>query len=264
MNASSINNEEDSEHKEENTYFQFFVPMMLSMSLNQPLRFWEMRYIQEKENFLLSTTLEQQLDSLFIWFGQESLEISLKVIKQLPLEIHSSILDLGCGNGHFCEMIYAAGYQSIIGSDFSATAINLAQQVRILYKKEDDSDTAISYVEDDILNTTFNDNFFHLVYDKGTFDSISMVGQQFTDVQEKVNLEHKYAAQVNRILKPGNFFLLLSCSKNKSEQKKLFEEFGFELLQDMSDLFINMGFEWTMLLWCKKKQSKPVSTYGLE
>ena len=68
----------------------------------------------------------------------------------------------------------------IFGSDFSPSAIELSNLVHKSspYKNTNGS---IQYLVDDILNSSFQDSFFDCIYDKGTFDSLSLVGSQFLE-----------------------------------------------------------------------------------
>eukprot|EP01114_Cavostelium_apophysatum_P007663 TRINITY_DN19804_c0_g1_i1.p1 TRINITY_DN19804_c0_g1~~TRINITY_DN19804_c0_g1_i1.p1 ORF type:complete len:268 (-),score=39.84 TRINITY_DN19804_c0_g1_i1:13-816(-) len=227
-----------------NPYLDFFVPMMLTMSFDQPKRFWEMRYSEEKDKFM-NTSIQQQLDALFVWFGEEGIAASLELFSKLPIDkAESHVLDVGCGNGHFCEMLSLAGFEKVTGTDFCESAIELCSQVHNYYKSQDGASVVrnITYLQDDILDSKLEDAHFDVVYDKGTLDSIAMVGRQLLDddseADEKPNLIDQYAAQVMRILKPGKFLIVLSCNHEKEELEDILAgRHGFILLKDLSDLF---------------------------
>lgn len=158
-------NEEAEEVPADNPMLNFFVPLMLSMTLNNPKSYWNMTYTQQVGLIGLITshhignssnqmdTFQQLLkdrdpageepilDSLFVWYGNECVAVSLMLIKQLigiselvnhlPSSLsnitkgnQSSILDLGTGtchllmlstdrtgNGHFCEALSTIGFE---------------------------------------------------------------------------------------------------------------------------------------------------------
>jgi hypothetical protein len=52
---------DESAKKKVDSYLEFFLPMVLSMSFNQPKRFWEMNYSQQMERLYSATSVESQL-----------------------------------------------------------------------------------------------------------------------------------------------------------------------------------------------------------
>ncbi len=83
----------------------------------------------------------------------------------------------------------------VYGIDFSDAAIRLATQIMKLYKQqqnpESSNDSDIMYSVQDALNTTFDDDFFDLIYDKGTFDSIACVSKNFVKSKDFVDPEEQ-------------------------------------------------------------------------
>jgi hypothetical protein len=165
---------------------------------------------------------------------------------------------------------------SVYGSDFSNTAITLAKQVRTYHAsqssksnnnttsetKEVNEQSEINYVLDDILKSKFEDSFFDCVYDKGTFDSIAMVGRQFVDnVEEEDDMdedyEHRYALEVQRILKQDGYFIIISCNHSEEELLTLFvEDTGFSLLWNLTECFTDLR----VFVFQKKRNSHSTLT----
>ncbi|PRP74661.1 hypothetical protein PROFUN_03583 [Planoprotostelium fungivorum] len=244
-------NEEAEEVPADNPMLNFFVPLMLSMTLNNPKSYWNMTYTQQMDTFqqLLKDRdpagEEPILDSLFVWYGNECVAVSLMLIKQLiGISNQSSILDLGTGNGHFCEALSTIGFEKITGSDFSESAIELAKSIQ---QSHAESMHHISYIEDDILQSSFSDDRFEVIYDKGTLDSIAMVSSNL--VPDEIPEEkgeppavETYREEVIRILKPGGYLIVVSCNHTKDELLDLFvkQTGGAMMMQHEVDVFTDL------------------------
>lgn len=106
---------------------------------------------------------------------------------------------------------------------------------------------------DDILRSSFEDNQFDCVYDKGTFDSITLVSDKFRDEDQAQPQEpdpvHCFITQVHRILKPNKYLVLISCNHSEEELVDLFANtHGFSLFQNLTEYFSDLR----MFIWQKK------------
>ncbi|KAL6080637.1 Protein-lysine N-methyltransferase efm4 [Balamuthia mandrillaris] len=139
----------------------------------------------------------------------------------------------------------------------------------------------IHYLLEDVLNCSLPDATFDLIYDKGTLDSLGMVSrvivperpeeeeaaQQNADTSSENQEEsgvgapelsdtERYCEEVNRLLKPGGWFIIISCNHDVEELLSLFTIRGtneeeeteqrsccaFELEKDLSDMFTDLVF----------------------
>jgi ubiquinone/menaquinone biosynthesis C-methylase UbiE len=89
------------------------------------------------------------------------------------------ILDLGTGPATQAIQLYKRGLQ-VIGSDVSEAAINRAREVYDYDK--------ISFIVDDILNSTIKDKSFDYVFDRGCFHVLP------------IRKRPVYIREINRIL----------------------------------------------------------------
>jgi len=148
----------------------------------------------------------------------------------------------------------------VYGIDFSPTAISLAKQVRAVYRDKEKAGASsepllpdISYSVQDILRgTSFTDCMFDLVFDKGTFDSIAMVTKDFAGKGEPQDVSdvQRYCEELKRILKPGKYFMIISCNHDQDELLRVFGEAsgveakctacGFKLVKDLTELFCDL------------------------
>jgi hypothetical protein len=57
--------------------------------------------------------------------------------------------------------------------------VSLASLAHSIFRQQGTGEDPITFVEDDILESKFGAEFFDLIYDKGTFDSIGTIRQLF-------------------------------------------------------------------------------------
>lgn len=289
--------------------YDTFMPLLISMTFNSPLQFWELNYMQQQNQFDAAAEEQDKVSSLAVWFGYEPILVALHEIKQVTPNMDAAILDLGCGNGHVCELLLALGFTNVHGLDYSDAAIRLARSVRRMYREQrenqrrqgggggDDDDTGIvrtggiDYVVGDALATGIEGGSFDVIYDKGTFDSIACVSKKFVksrpslmppheeesdedeqilrrrttedtenasgnEEEEKANDDEeddeddriKYCREVNRLLKPGAYFVITSQCHDEDELLRFFtrepegEPAGcdLELVKNLTDAFADL------------------------
>ena len=109
-------------------------------------------------------------------------------------------LDLGTGPGTQAIQLDKLGFDAT-GSDISKSAIEKAQQLS----------SNVSFVVDDILNSSFLDNTFDYILDRGCFHVFEPA------------LREKYLNQIKRILKDNGILFLKVMS---TEEKDLPEDEG--------------------------------------
>jgi len=249
--------------------YEALMPLLVSMTFNSPLQFWELNYMQQHDRFDIEENDLDKLNSLAVWFGYESIAVALSEIKRLIPSTSSPILDLGCGNGHVCELLLALGYSNVYGLDFSEAAIELAKSVRKFYREKQEEQEGhtqglktnhddIHYIVSDALATDLERGFFDAIYDKGTFDSIACVSKKIVkvssserDADEETEDEDdriRYCQEVKRLLKPGGYFFMTSQCHDEHELLQFFSQSGdgvwegckFILVQNLTHNFVDL------------------------
>ena len=122
-----------------------------------------------------------------------------------------SIVDIGCGNGAFLSKLHEEGYTNLCGIDYSLLGIHLAQsrlsfECPLLH---------IDILDEAQLQSTHFAQY-DVVFDKGTFDAISL--QSIGEVKERMAvLLPKYIGSIKQLLSPGGSFVITSCNWNMAE-----------------------------------------------
>ncbi|OWR41490.1 CGI-01 protein [Danaus plexippus plexippus] len=131
----------------------------------------------------------------FEWYG-EYLELCAhlhKYIKQTD-----KVLIPGCGNSSLSSDLYDVGYKNIINIDVSEVVIKQM-------KAKNAHRTDMSFLHMDALNTTFNNDEFNVVLDKGTLDALMP-----DDSTETLLRIDSYFSEIKRLLKLGGRFICIS------------------------------------------------------
>lgn len=125
------------------------------------------------------------------------------------------ILDLGCGISSFFEDLAGEGYKGHwVGVDFSGEAI---KQMRSTYPRS--KYPTWEFLEADVRRMhTLSTKSFDLVIDKATTDALVCDAKQ-----GKKALESTYA-EVNRLLKPGGLFVIVTLYSPEKEEDRWFVE----------------------------------------
>ncbi|BFZ63824.1 Protein-lysine N-methyltransferase efm4 [Saitoella coloradoensis] len=155
-----------------------------------------------------------------VWFGEES---EVKILEwcedNLPPSPDLKILDLGTGNGHLLFELEEAGYEpsTLFGVDYSPSSIALAKSIAAERGIE-----GIIFEERDITAELPPSEFgaYDFVVDKGTFDAISL--------NPTGSLPRAlYAERVFSLVKPGGYFLIVSCNWTEKELEEKLGREGF-------------------------------------
>jgi ubiquinone/menaquinone biosynthesis C-methylase UbiE len=153
------------------------------------------------------------------------------LMEQLPKG--ALILDVGCGRGLFDKQLAEAGY-SVIGMDFEGDIIKkINEEV-----KNWGLSGKLKFVEGDVLDIPFTDSSFDAVCDFGLMENLYK-----EDWEE-------YVSEINRVLKPGGFYLNISLSREthqffefypKGSENGEFEKYGvhyhFFKKEEMKEIF---------------------------
>jgi len=172
--------------------------------------YWDEIYSTELTNFQ-----NNDEDRGEVWFGESVVDKIVNWIGKLEgVHPNTTILDVGCGNGHTLFQLENEGYLSLSGIDYSESAILLAQQIA---EKEN---VPIHFQVDDILNTKITDRY-HIVMDKGTFDVVSLFPEPLEPMK-------KYSQAVFNLLDSDpSYFIITSCNFTHQELLDFFQEQGF-------------------------------------
>ncbi|KAI0707362.1 S-adenosyl-L-methionine-dependent methyltransferase [Earliella scabrosa] len=202
---------------------------------------WDGVYSSELANFA------EIGDEGEVWFGEDSVEKMVDwVVENVPSDPPPFILEVGAGNGNLLFALCEAGYapQAICGVDYSADAVKLAQAIArsksaACASEDDDEGDSASPLKDADKITFATCDFlaedvpplegmssggggvaiWDLVLDKGTFDAIALA--------EKDESGHApadgYPARIGRAIKPGGYFLIISCNFTEDELRARFD-----------------------------------------
>jgi len=119
-------------------------------------------------------------------FGYVAPKIGIDIFQQLNIDKHAVIHDAGCGTGQVGQLLTAAGFTNIHGSDFSDDMLAVANS-RGCYR---------SLVQADYTQP--------LEFESESADAIISIG-----VYTK-RFKNKFLAEMLRMLKPGGF-MVFSC-----------------------------------------------------
>ncbi|CAD0196413.1 unnamed protein product [Chrysodeixis includens] len=142
----------------------------------------------------------------FEWYG-EYLELCGQLHKYIkPRDV---ILMPGCGNSGLSADLYDVGYEHITNIDVSEVVI---KQMNAINSHR----TGMKFLVMDALNTTFPDDSFNVVLDKGTLDALMP-----DDSEETVKSIDKYFHEIKRVLKLGGRFVCITLLQSHILSKLL-------------------------------------------
>uniref|UniRef100_A0A8R1U1W3 Protein-lysine N-methyltransferase n=1 Tax=Onchocerca volvulus TaxID=6282 RepID=A0A8R1U1W3_ONCVO len=177
---------------------------------------WIEHYERELRNF------EEFGDEGEVWFGRVAENRLVKYVSgSEQLSKSSKLIDFGCGNGSLLRTLRQKGYSHLCGVDYSEEAISLAKK---LAERECPKNNIhqIDFQVVDLINENINLGKFDAVFDKGTWDALSL------SVDRECRLR-KYRTNVCRTLRPSGLFIICSCNYSRNELESYFgdEELGF-------------------------------------
>ncbi|KAL0083476.1 S-adenosyl-L-methionine-dependent methyltransferase [Phycomyces blakesleeanus] len=180
--------------------------------------YWDNVYDRENDNF------KELGDIGEIWFGEDSVERMVDWAVDNVEDTNSSVIDLGCGNGHLLLALSEEGFSNLTGIDYSESAIVLAKSVA----KDRDLES-IEYKAVDFLNSDEwrqDNKLYQVVLDKGTYDAISLNPEEEEAKKEnKAGPRELYIQAVHRMISPDGVFLITSCNWTMEELKEAFKQY---------------------------------------
>ncbi|KAM6185710.1 LOW QUALITY PROTEIN: EEF1A lysine methyltransferase 2 [Rhynchocyon petersi] len=176
---------------------------------------WDAIYERELQTF------QEYGDAGEIWFGEESMSRLIRWLDKQKIPLDASILDIGTGNGVFLVELAKFGFSNITGIDYSPSAIQLSGSI---IEKEGLSNIHLKV--EDFLDLSTKLSGFHICFDKGTFDAISLSPDSAAEKRKQ------YVKSLSRVLEVKGFFLITSCNWTKEELLNEFKE-GFELYEEL-------------------------------
>ncbi|CAG9771157.1 unnamed protein product [Ceutorhynchus assimilis] len=132
----------------------------------------------------------------FEWYGEYP-ELCGNLHKYLKKQ--DEILIVGCGNSTLGKDLYDVGCSNITNIDISHVVIKQMQS------QIDKNRPNLKYLQMDALNTTFSNEQFSAVVDKGTLDAL--MPDNSKETLEKID---KYFAELQRILRPSGRYVCIS------------------------------------------------------
>ncbi|KAL0848842.1 hypothetical protein ABMA28_013262 [Loxostege sticticalis] len=145
----------------------------------------------------------------FEWYG-EYLELCSQLHKYIKPK--DNILITGCGNSSLSADLYDVGYTNITNIDVSEVVIRQMTSINA-------HRTNMRFLCMDAMNTTFNNEEFNVVLDKGTLDALMP-----DENEETMKGIDKYFSEIKRVLKLGGRFVCISLLQSHI-LKKLLETF---------------------------------------
>ncbi|XP_030749681.1 eEF1A lysine and N-terminal methyltransferase homolog [Sitophilus oryzae] len=132
----------------------------------------------------------------FEWYGEYP-ELSGYIHKYVKTQ--DNILVMGCGNSSLGKDLYDIGFHKITNIDISNIVI------RQMLSQNDKERPGLEYIQMDALHTTFEDEKFSVIIDKGTLDALMP-----NDNDETIKSIDQYFAEIQRLLKLGGRYLCIS------------------------------------------------------
>jgi len=145
------------------------------------------------------------------------------VVDNIPPTTNPSTVEVGNGNGTLLFALSEAGYPSthLSGIDYSPGAVKLAQSIARIRNQDvtfnicdflQDVPPLLPHMQDR------SEGVWDLVLDKGTFDAIALG----TKNENGKSPAAKYPGRVDKILRPGGYFLITSCNFTEEELRAQF------------------------------------------
>ena len=151
-------------------------------------------------------TFFQQRSSAFEWYGEwvdlKACTLQSVAARAASAEIGASkdvpVLNIGCGNSALSADMYDDGVQNITNIDFSEAVISSM-------KKRNTKRTQMKWLEMDMLRTSFEDESFEVIVDKGALDALAAEDTPSVHADTK-----QLFAEVARLLRPGGVYMVVS------------------------------------------------------
>lgn len=135
--------------------------------------------------------------------------IGLRVIEKAELKTNSRplrILELGCGNSTLATDIVLderLNIEKVISIDFVQEVVDAQNELAEMKNIQN----KLKFECVDLLDLPYSEGEFDLVIEKGCFDSVMATKSASENFEKACN-------NVSRVLKPGGYFVLVSCAIN--------------------------------------------------
>eukprot|EP00475_Leptophrys_vorax_P013634 TRINITY_DN19_c1_g1_i1.p1 TRINITY_DN19_c1_g1~~TRINITY_DN19_c1_g1_i1.p1 ORF type:complete len:271 (-),score=70.32 TRINITY_DN19_c1_g1_i1:81-893(-) len=141
----------------------------------------------------------------------------------------SRTLVVGCGNSNLSVDLYNDGYRNIYSVDYSPVVIELMRKKHHLHPE-------LQYLVQDVRSLEFADEYFDLVVDKGTLDSILCGDQSIENC-------HSALTEFSRVLKSAGKFLVITYGKPETRLEYLKKDcykwsVEYELLDESRFIYV--------------------------
>ena len=108
-------------------------------------------------------------------------------------------LVIGCGNSTMSnDMVEMSGFKNVVSIDISESVI---EKMKYRYKNEN-----LIWIHMDVSEMNFQDEYFDLIFDKGTIDAL-------TCANDANKLIKKTSNELYRVLKPNGFLFMITFEK---------------------------------------------------
>jgi SAM-dependent methyltransferase len=141
---------------------------------------------------------EEQKEKNYEWI--ENYDSLKPIIDNLNIDKNCKILNIGCGNSKFSEELYDNGYINNFNIDYCENVIEFMKLRNVNIRKN------IVFEVMNAEKTSYINDYFDCVFDKGTFDSILSCKNSLTHIA-------KLTYEISRILKIGGIYFLISTGR---------------------------------------------------
>lgn len=135
----------------------------------------------------------------FEWYGEYSHLCGMLHKHCKPVE---KVLMVGCGNSKLSEDMYDVGYHHIVNIDISDLVI------KQMIKKNNVNRSKMKYIKMDIKETSFDNEEYDVVIDKGTLDALFIDNKE-----ETVNGIKKMFGEIHRTLKTNGRYICVTLAQ---------------------------------------------------
>ena len=192
-----------------------FAPPEGALHLYSNRDFWEARYKKESEEAAAGGCGGSAEKALFEWYAPWS---SVRELVEDYAPRDGVVLELGCGSSTLARDMAADGYEDVLAVDFAEAAVQASiAQARALMKKQATERGALAATGRDAADAMRGLRFERMdareldlpavsvdtVIDKATIDAILCASDGTENVLQ-------VAAEVDRVLRPGGAFIVIS------------------------------------------------------
>jgi spermidine synthase/SAM-dependent methyltransferase len=144
-------------------------------------------------------------EKAFEWYGDWD-DVAPLVQQYAPAGKDCSVLNIGCGNSSTSEEMFDAGYGSVHSIDFSEAVIDEMNKKTTAKKRR----AGLKYELMDMLNMTYEDRRYNLVFDKGALDAL-MSDQSSQSSRDAAQM----FSEIQRVLAEGGFYVCITLAQEQ-------------------------------------------------